>query len=52
MHLVVNLRFGFLFKYFPQDDALCSYFAVVPEIPRGKPTSSGLEVQAKFYFQD
>ena len=33
MHLVVKLRYGFLFKYFPQDNALCSYFEVIPEIP-------------------
>ena len=59
MYLVVELRFGFLFKYFPQHKALCSHFAVTPEIPkttplqfRPKPTSSGLEVEAKFYFQD
>ena len=59
MHLVVKLRFGFLFKYFPQGNALCSYFAVIPEFPRtarlqfrSKPTSSGLEVEAKFYFQN
>ena len=36
MHLVVKLRFGFLFKYFPQHKALCSYFAVIPEIPKTK----------------
>ena len=28
MYLVVTLRFAFLFKYFPQNKALCSYFAV------------------------
>ena len=28
MGLVVKLSFGFLFKYFPQHKALCSYFAV------------------------
>ena len=32
--LVVKLRLGFLFKYFPQHKALCSYFAVIPEIPQ------------------
>ena len=59
MYLVVKLRFGFLCRYFPQHKALCSYFAVIPEIPqtarlqfRPKPTSSCLEVEAKFYFQD
>ena len=59
MYLVVELRIGFIFKYFPQHKALYSYFAVIPEIPqttclqfRPKPTSSGLEVEAKFYFQD
>ena len=29
MHLVVKLRFGFLSKYFPQANDLCSYFAVI-----------------------
>ena len=55
MYLLVKLRLGFLFKYFPQHKALCSYFEVIPEIPqtacsqfRPKPTSSGLEVEAKF----
>ena len=59
MYMIVKLRFGFLSKYFPQDKALCSYFAVIPEIPqtarlqlRPKPTSSGLELKPKFYFQD
>ena len=57
MYLIVKLRFGFLFKYFCQQKALCSYFAVIPEIPqtaslqfRLKLTSSGLEVEAKFYL--
>ena len=57
--LVVKLRLGFLFKYFPQHKALCSYFAVIPEIPqterlqfRPTPTSSALKVEAKFYIQD
>ena len=47
----MKLRFEFLFKYFLQHKALCSYFAVIPEIPqtaflqsRPIPTSSGLEV--------
>ena len=59
MYLAEKLRFGFLFKYFPQQKALCSYSVVIPEISqtarlqfRPKPTSSGLEVQAKLYFQD
>ena len=59
MYLFVKLRSGFLFNYFPQHEALCSYFAVIPEIPqkarlqfRPESTSSGLEVKAKFYFQD
>ena len=59
MYLVVKLRFGFLFKYFHQHKALCSYFAVIPEILqtahlqfRPKSTSTGLEVEAKCYFQD
>ena len=59
MYLFVNLRFGFLFKYFPQDEASCSHFAVIQEIPqraclqfRPKPSSSGLEVETKLYFQD
>ena len=34
MYLVVKLRFGFLFNYFFQHEALCSYFAVTPEIPQ------------------
>ena len=58
MYSIVNVRLGFLFKYFPQHKASCSYFAVIPEIPqtarlqfRPKPTSSGLQVEAKFYFQ-
>ena len=33
MHLVVKLTDGFLFKYFPLGNALCSYFTVIPEIP-------------------
>ena len=59
MYLVLTLRFGFVFDYFPQHEALCSYFAVIPEIPqtahlqfRPKPTSSGVDVEAKFYVQD
>ena len=59
MYLIVKIRSGFLFSYFPQDKALCSYFSVIPEIPqklrlqfRSKPTSSGLEVEAKFYLRD
>ena len=32
MYSDVKLTFGLLFKYFPQDKALCSYFAVIPEI--------------------
>ena len=59
MYLVIKLRFGFLFKNFLQHKALCSYFAVIPEILqtahltfRPRPTSSGLEVEAKLYFQD
>ena len=59
MYLIVKFRFGFLLKYFPQHKALCSYFAVISEIPKAvrfqfrlKPTSSGLEVEAKFNFQD
>ena len=59
MYLVVKvrLRFRFPFKYIFLSEALCSYFAVIPEIPqktrlqfRPKPTSSGLEVEAKCYF--
>ena len=59
MYLIVKIRSGFPFCYFPQHKALCSYFSVIPEIPqtlrlqfRPKPTSSGLEVEAKFYLQD
>ena len=59
MYLIVKLRFGFLFKHFPKHKALCLYFMVIPEIPktvclqfRPKPPSSGLEVEAKFYFQN
>ena len=59
MYLVAKLGFGFLFKYFPQHKTLCSHFAVILEIPqtarlqfRPKSTSSGLEVEAKFYLQD
>ena len=59
MYLVVELRFGFLFKYFLQHKALCSHFAVIPEIPqttrlqfRPRPKSSDFEVEAKCYFQD
>ena len=59
MYLILKLKFGFLVKYFPQHMALCSYFVIIPEIPqtarlqfRLKLTSSGLEVEAKFYFQD
>ena len=59
MYLVVKLRLGFLFKHFPQREALWSYFAVIPEIPqtarlqfRPKPKSSGFDVKAKFYVQD
>ena len=58
MYLVVKLRFGLRFKYFPQHMALCSYFTVIPEIPqtarlqfRPKSTHSVLEVKAKFFFQ-
>ena len=58
MYLIVKLRFGFLFKYFPQHEALYSYIEVIPEIPqtahlqfRPNPTSSGLEVEAKFTFK-
>ena len=54
-----SLRFGFFFKSFPQNKALCLHLAVIPQIPQKaclqftpKPTSSGLEVEAKFYFQD
>ena len=58
MYLIVKLKFGFPFKYFSQQKALCSYFALIPEIPKAarlqfspKPTSSGLEVEAKFHFE-
>ena len=54
MYLVMKFSFEFLLKYF----LIYSYFAAIPEIPetarlqfRPKPTSSGLEVEAKFYFQ-
>ena len=59
MYLLVKLRFEFLSNRFPQHEALCWYFAVISEIPqtvhlqfRPKPTSSGLDVEAKFYIQD
>ena len=59
INLVVKITFGFLFQYFPQDNAICLYFAVIPEICqtarlqfRPKPISSCLEVEAKSYFQD
>ena len=57
MYLVVKLRFEFLSNYFPQHEALCSNFAIIPEIPqtarsqfRLKPTSSDLDVEAKLIF--
>ena len=59
MLLAVKIRFQFLLKYFPQHKALCSYFTAIVEISQTvrlqlspKPTSSGLKVEAKFYFQD
>ena len=58
MYLIMQLRSGFLFNYFPQHMPLCSYFTVIPVIRqtlrlqfRPKPTSSGLDVDAKFYIQ-
>ena len=57
MYLIVKIRSGFLFSYFPQHKALYSYFSEIPEIPqtlrlqfRPKPISSGLEVEAKFTY--
>ena len=46
MYLIVKLRFGLLFKYFPQHKALCSYFAVIPEIPKQRVGSLGQNPQA------
>ena len=58
MYFVVKLRFVFPFRYFPQDKALRSYVALIPEISqtthlqfKPKPMSSSLEMEAKFYFQ-
>ena len=59
MYLIVKIRSGFLLRYFPLHKDLCSHFSVIPEIPqtsrlqfRPKPTSSGVEVGAKFYLRD
>ena len=46
MYLIVKLRFGFLFKYFPQHMALCSYFAVIPRFPKQHVCSLGQNSQA------
>ena len=34
MYLVVKLRFECLLNYFPQHEALCSNFVIIPEIPQ------------------
>ena len=59
MDLIAKLKFGFLFKYFPQHKAACSYFVVIPEIfqtarlqLRPTPTSSAFEAEANLNFQD
>ena len=47
MYLVLTLRLDFYSNIFPQDKVLCSYIAVIPEIPE----SFGLKVEAKFFFK-
>ena len=46
MYLILKLRFGSLFKCFPHHKALCSYFAVIPEIPKQRVCSSDQNPQA------